>query len=238
MRSLYFAGSSHSIKRYIRNCKLRQCFHCWDYEHYIHQCFVEKFRYKKCADFHDKKNCHSKFNKCAICDDKHTVIANSCSRRKNELKKLSKTKNAQKTFYVVKSKASVETFSFDHESFLFPCLIDLLTATAAQKEKKINDESEEKESDKLINTQLISSKTNDSFSKSKKVNSKNLNIIAMKEKIIAKLKTSNKNLMKQFLIKIKFSINKRKTTDSSDSSSNLSFMMMFREKRQTTHTRK
>ena len=65
-----------------------------------------------------------------------------------------------------------------------------------------------KKNNKFINTQLISSKTNDLFNRLKKINLKNLNIIAMKKRIIAKLKTSNKNLIKQFLIKIKFSINK------------------------------
>ena len=121
---------------------------------------------------------------------------------------MSKTKNAQKTFYVVKFKVSVETFFFDHESFSFSCSTDLFAAAAAQKEKKINDESEKEESDEFINTQFISSKTNDLFSRSEKINSKNLNIVAMKKRIIAKLEASNKNLIKKFLIKIKFLINK------------------------------
>ena len=87
----------------------------------------------------------------------------------------------------------------------------------------------------FTNTQLTSSKTNDSFSRSKKINSKNLNIVAMKKRIIAKLKASNINLMKQLLIKIKSQINKRKTTNSFDNNSNLSFTMISREEKQTTH---
>ena len=93
MKSLYFARNSHFMKRYIRNYKLQQCFHCWNYEHYIHQCFVEKLKCKKCAKFYNKKNYYNKFNKCAICNNKHIVIANSCSRRKNKFKKLNKIKN-------------------------------------------------------------------------------------------------------------------------------------------------
>ena len=136
----------------------------------------------------------------------------------------------------MKLKASVETFFLDHESLSLSCSIDLLAAAAAQEEKKTSDESEKK-SEMLTNTQFTSSKTNDSFSKSKKINSKNLNIAAMKKRIIAKLKASNKSLMKQLLVKIKSQINKRKAADSFDNSSNLSFTMISREKKQTTHTR-
>ena len=126
---------------------------------------------------------------------------------------------------------------FSIMNFFFSCSIDLFATAATQKEKEISDESEKKESDEFINIQLISLKINDSFSRSKKINSENLNIIAMKKKIIAKLEILNKNLMKQFLTKIKLSINKRKTTDSSNNSLNLSFTMMFCEKRQMTHTK-
>ena len=138
----------------------------------------------------------------------------------------------------MKLKASVETLFFDHEFFFLLCSTDLSATTAAQKKKKINDESEKKESDEFINTQLISLKTNDSFNRSKKINLKNLNIVAMKKRIIVKLKVSNKNLMKKLLIKIRSSINKRKITGSSDSNSDLSFIIMFYERKQTTHTMK
>ena len=105
------------------------------------------------------------------------------------------------------------------------------------KRKKNKRRKREKKNNEFINTQLISLKTNDLFNKLKKVNSKNLNIIAIKKKIIAKLKILNKNLMKEFLIKIKLLINKQKTTNSSNNNSNLSFTMMFCEKEQMTHTK-
>ena len=100
----------------------------------------------------------------------------------------------------MKFKAFVKTFFFDHEFFSFLCSIDLFATAAAQEEKKTNNKNEKKENDVLINTQFILSKINNLFSKLKKINSKNLNIIAMKKRIIVKLKTSNKSLIKQLLI--------------------------------------
>lgn len=40
MRNLNYANSLHETERYIRNCKLRQCFRCWGYNHYVQQCVL------------------------------------------------------------------------------------------------------------------------------------------------------------------------------------------------------
>ena len=152
----------------------------------------------------------------------------------------------------MKLKTSVVTIALDVESRSFSYSANLLkAAAAAQKEKKIldddDDEDSEDENSELNNTQLTSSKTNDSFDDLKTINLKikNLNIAAMKEKIIVKLKKSNKSLVKQLLIKMQLSSQikarvvskKRKVMKSSDSSLEQSFIVISREEGLTTHTR-
>lgn len=83
-RSLYWGKDVHHTERYHRNCKLRQCFNCWDYGHPIKRCDIDKLRCKKCAGPHTHKECRSQCNKCAACKGKHTATADSCPRRKSE----------------------------------------------------------------------------------------------------------------------------------------------------------
>ena len=86
LRNLIYANNFHETKRYIRNCKFRQYFRCWNYNHYVHQCFVEQqnFKCKKCTSHYNAKKCQNKFNKCVNCQNKYQTTIDVCSKRKHE----------------------------------------------------------------------------------------------------------------------------------------------------------
>lgn len=84
----------HLSDRFIRNCKVKQCFNCWAYHHFEIQCrpFIKCGNCEKVG--HRFVECFiSRFKvKCAVCGGFHRPQAAACHRHKVEKNKVKSTK--------------------------------------------------------------------------------------------------------------------------------------------------
>ena len=193
-KNLNYANSSHETKRYIRNCKLRQCFRCWSYNHYVHQCSVDSHnsRCRKYVDHHNIKKCSSKHSKCVVCQDKHQVTTDFCFRRKSEQQRLSKTRNLKKISYFTKSTLDTSftsqiTFSRDSTNFFTESI------AAAQKERELTISVVKSRTSK--NQITLSETNNSSKSMTSSSSSSTINIIMNSNAMIIMKKRLNVRLL-------------------------------------------
>ena len=137
LRNLNYANNFHETKRYIRNCKFRQYFRCWNYNHYVYQCFIEQqnFKCKKYTSHHNAKKYQNKFNKCVNCQNKYQTTMNIYSKRKHKLQKLNKIKNMKKILYSTKSK-SIFSFAISIEFIIIFENINFIFKNVAITQKK------------------------------------------------------------------------------------------------------
>jgi hypothetical protein len=87
-RSFVWDNETHVCEQLIRNCKIKQCFNCWVYDHIEIQCFlIIKFR-KRAKSKHVESNCStlSIKAKCEICENSHHAQSDLCSHRKRKKK--------------------------------------------------------------------------------------------------------------------------------------------------------
>lgn len=119
VKNLVWDGEVHACEKFIRNCRVKQCFNCWVYGHIGIQCRS----FSKCGNCgetgHRSVECTAlRFRaKCAVCGGPHRVNARTCHRHKAEAEKV--------------KLASIGTF------FLFPVVRSVLTFTLTQQTKSL-----------------------------------------------------------------------------------------------------
>ena len=76
-----------SCKLFEKNCRITQCYRCFDFNHMIRFCKNEE-RCFKCADKHHIKECVVSMNRrwCANCNDSHELWRHSCLKWKLQIK--------------------------------------------------------------------------------------------------------------------------------------------------------
>ena len=94
--SLFWQNRERSVRRFIRNCSIVQCFRCQQYGHKSPQCRQDP-RCGKCAKDHSTAACPgSQPNqtplelRCVLCDKRHSSHSNSCAVRQQQKKKIEK----------------------------------------------------------------------------------------------------------------------------------------------------
>ncbi len=94
----------HICERFFCNCKIKQCYNCWRYDHIENQCLS----ISKCDQCdkskHSKSVCQMFIirTKCAICEKSHDARNKNCRIRQQKMKKTKSTKIDEISFFFVK----------------------------------------------------------------------------------------------------------------------------------------
>ncbi len=85
----------HICERFFRNCKIKQYYNCWRYDHIENQCFS----ISKCDRCEESKHLKSVCQmfiiraKCAICEESHETRNRHCCTRQQKMKKTKSNEN-------------------------------------------------------------------------------------------------------------------------------------------------
>jgi hypothetical protein len=94
----------HTCEKFFRNCKIKQCYNCWRYDHIENQCFSIS-KYDWCDKSNHQKNVCQMFiikTKCAMCEEFHDARNKNCCIRQQKMKKTKSTKIDEISFFSVK----------------------------------------------------------------------------------------------------------------------------------------
>nr|XP_045598936.1 sialidase-like [Procambarus clarkii] len=74
--------------------KLKQCFKCFQYDHYSNACNNGTPKCSRCTGEHSYRECTNPTPKCALCNGPHIAISHLCPRRQEAIKQLHETETA------------------------------------------------------------------------------------------------------------------------------------------------
>jgi hypothetical protein len=103
-RHLVWDEEIHTCERFFRNCKIKQCYNCWRYDHIESQCLLIS-KCDRCEESKHQKSACQMFiirAKCAICEEFYEVRNKHCRTRQQKMKKTKSTRIDDISFYSVK----------------------------------------------------------------------------------------------------------------------------------------
>ena len=87
-----WSNESHTVERYDRACKMKQCLRCQKYGHIATQCAAEHDFCGYCGDSHDTRRCPVRSSrgtpKCVNCQLQHPSWNDKCEYRKRERRRI------------------------------------------------------------------------------------------------------------------------------------------------------
>ena len=91
-KDLLFHSKLKNCELFHKNCRIMQCFNCYEYEHIVRVCQKEK-KYEICVTLdYDNHVCSfwniSARHKCINCNQNHTSWAAECNKKKKHVKKI------------------------------------------------------------------------------------------------------------------------------------------------------
>ncbi len=125
-----------SCKLFEKNCRITQCYRCFDFDHMTKFCKNEKCCFK-CTDKHHIKKCIVSMNKkwCANCNNNHELWRYSCLKWKLQIKQSEEIFQNRSIKYseVLKDNCSFSSFFLNFLSSMnFVSSMNILTTTSNQ----------------------------------------------------------------------------------------------------------
>jgi hypothetical protein len=100
--ALFWEFTSRKIRRYVRNCRIKQCFKCYHYGHITPQCRADEIC-GFCNKPHKTADCPSEHNprehKCPLCKKGHPAWDTSCDARRKEIERIEKARKTASQFW-------------------------------------------------------------------------------------------------------------------------------------------
>jgi hypothetical protein len=98
-----WSNETHTVEKYDRSCRIKQCLRCYKYGHITTQCAADHDICGYCSDLHDTRKCPVRTTratpKCANCRQQHASWSNTCEYRKRERQRVTEALKNKTTYW-------------------------------------------------------------------------------------------------------------------------------------------